>query len=79
MGIGAVEKQEHAGHPGHYQYHTGHSWGNYFDSMSLSQNVGCEHESETRCTTDDITRQIEEHVFGKDVRRMTDHYRQPFW
>ena len=27
-----------------HQYYTGHRWGNYFNSMSLSQNVGCEHE-----------------------------------
>jgi len=29
-------------------------------------------KSETSCTTDDITRQVEKHVFGKDVRRMSD-------
>jgi hypothetical protein len=28
--------------------------------------------SETSCTTDDITRQVERHVIGKDVRRMSD-------
>ena len=26
-------------------------------------------KSETSCTADDITRQVEKHVFGKDVRR----------
>jgi len=31
------------GHAAHHQYHTGHRWGNYFDSVSLSHNVG-EHE-----------------------------------
>ena len=36
--------KEHAAHLGHHQYHTGHRWGNYFNSMSLSRNVGCEHE-----------------------------------
>ena len=36
--------KEHAAHLGHHQYHTGHMWGNYFDSMSLSQNVRCERE-----------------------------------
>ena len=29
-------------------------------------------KSETSCTTDDIPRQVEKHVFGKDVRRMSD-------
>jgi len=30
-------------------------------------------KSETSCTTtDDITRQVEKHVFGKDARRMSD-------
>ena len=29
-------------------------------------------KSETRCTTDDIPRQVEKHVFGKDERRMSD-------
>jgi hypothetical protein len=29
-------------------------------------------KSETSCTTDDITRQVEKYVFGKDVRRMSD-------
>jgi len=36
--------KEHAAHLGHHQCHTGHRWWNYFDSVSLSQNVGCEHE-----------------------------------
>jgi hypothetical protein len=47
-------------------------WENNFDSMSLSQNLGCKHKSETSYTRDDITRQVEKHVFGKDVRRMSD-------
>ena len=29
-------------------------------------------KSETSCTTDDITRQVDKHVFGKDVRRISD-------
>jgi len=29
-------------------------------------------KSKTSCTTNDITRQVEEHVFGKDVGRMSD-------
>ena len=29
-------------------------------------------KSETSCTTDDITRQVEKRVFGKGVRRMSD-------
>jgi len=36
--------KEQAAHLGHHQYHTGHRWGNDFNSMSLSQNVGCENE-----------------------------------
>ena len=45
MGIGAVEKNmllilDIINH----QYYTGHRWGNYFDSLSLSQNIGCGHE-----------------------------------
>jgi hypothetical protein len=32
--------------------------GSYFNSMSLSQNVGFEHEV---CTANDITRQVEKH------------------
>ena len=36
--------KEHAAYLGHHQYHTGHRFGNYFNSMSLSQNVGREHE-----------------------------------
>ena len=28
---------------------------------------------ETSCTVNEITRQVEEHVFGKDVRQMSDH------
>jgi hypothetical protein len=36
--------KEHAAHLGHHKYRTGHRWGSYFNSMSLSQNVGCEHE-----------------------------------
>ena len=65
--------KEHAAHLAHHQHHTGHRWGSYFDSMSLPQNVGCDTKSETSCTTDDITRQVEKHVFGKDVRQMSDH------
>ena len=64
--------KEHAAHLAHHQHHTGHRWGSYFDSMSLPQNVGCDTKSETSCTTDDITRQVEKHVFGKDVRQMSD-------
>ena len=60
----------HAAHLGHHQYHTGHRWGNYFDSMSLSQNVGCGHG--TSCTANDNTRQVEKHVFGNETRRMSD-------
>jgi hypothetical protein len=34
--------KKHAAHLGHHQYHTGHKLGSYyFDSMSLSENVGC--------------------------------------
>ena len=29
-------------------------------------------KSETSCTTNDITRQVKNYVFGKDVRRMSD-------
>ena len=29
-------------------------------------------KSETRCTANDIARQVEKHAFGKDVRRMSD-------
>jgi len=29
-------------------------------------------KSETSCTANDITRQVEKHVSGKDVRRMSD-------
>ena len=29
-------------------------------------------KSETSCTTDDITRQVEKYGFGKDLRRMSD-------
>ena len=29
-------------------------------------------KSEASCTTDDITRQVEKHVSGEDVRRMSD-------
>jgi len=29
-------------------------------------------KSETSCTANDITRQVEKHVFGKEVRRMSD-------
>jgi hypothetical protein len=29
-------------------------------------------KSETSCTTDDTTRQVEKHVFVKDIRRMSD-------
>jgi hypothetical protein len=36
--------KEHAAHLEHHQYYTDHRWGNYIDSMSLSQNVGCECE-----------------------------------
>jgi hypothetical protein len=36
--------KEHTVHPGHNQYHTGHRWEDYFDSMSLSQDVGCDNE-----------------------------------
>jgi hypothetical protein len=67
--------KEHAAHLGHHQYHTGDRWGSYFDSMSLSQNVGCYTKSDTSCTANDITRQVQEHVFGKDVRRMSDQSR----
>jgi hypothetical protein len=28
-------------------------------------------KSETSCTANDITRQVEKHVFGNDVRRMS--------
>ena len=65
---GLASGKEHAAHLAHHQHHTGHRWGNYFDSMSLSQNKGCEHEV---CTANDITRQVEKHVFGKSVRRMS--------
>jgi hypothetical protein len=34
-------------------------------------------KSETSCTTDDITRQVEKHVFGKYVRRISDQ--SPFY
>ena len=27
-----------------HQYYTGHRWGNYLNSTSLSQNIGCEHK-----------------------------------
>jgi len=44
----------HAAHLGYHQHHTGYRWGNYFDFMSLSQNVvGCGHEV---CAADGITR-----------------------
>jgi hypothetical protein len=33
---------------------------------------GVNTKSETSCTAIDITRQVEKHVFGKDVRRMSD-------
>jgi len=36
-------KENAAAHLGHRQYCTDHRWGNYFDSMPLSQNVGCGH------------------------------------
>jgi hypothetical protein len=39
MGIDAVEKDMLL-----ILDHTDRRWGNCFDSMSLSQNVGCEHE-----------------------------------
>ena len=29
-------------------------------------------KSETSCTTDDITRQVEKRVCGKDIRRLSD-------
>jgi len=29
-------------------------------------------KSETGCTANDITRQVEKHVFGEDVRRVSD-------
>ena len=34
--------------------------------------VGVNTKSETSCTANDFTRQVEKHVFGKDVRRMSD-------
>ena len=34
---------------------------------------GVDTKSETSCTANDITRQVDKHVFGKDVRRMSDH------
>ena len=33
---------------------------------------GVNTKSETSCTANDIMRQVEKHVFGKDVRRMSD-------
>ena len=33
---------------------------------------GVDTKSETRCTANDITRQVEKHVFGKDIRRNSD-------
>ena len=64
--------KEHAAHLGHQQYHTGHRFGNYFNSMSLSQNVGCEHEVWNELHCEWHYEQVEKHVFGKDVRQMSD-------
>ena len=44
VGIVRRSGKEPAAHLAHHQHHTGHRWGNYFDSMSLSQNLGCGHK-----------------------------------
>jgi len=63
----------HAAHLWYYQRHTGHRWGTYFDSMSLSQNVGCEHKvwNEQYCKWHHEAG-CSKKGFGKDVRRMSD-------
>jgi hypothetical protein len=40
--------------------------------MSLSQNVGCGHEIRNELYHKIHPRHVEKHVFGKDVRRMSD-------
>ena len=64
---------EHSAHLGHYQYHTGHRWGITLIPIAVSKRrVWLNTKSEMSCTANDTTRQVEKHVFGKDVRRMSD-------
>jgi hypothetical protein len=65
--------KENAAHLGHHQYHTGRWHGGItLIPCRCLKMQGVNTKSETSCTANDTTRQVEKHVFGKDIRRMSD-------